>query len=229
MAKYKHLFFDLDHTLWDYDRNSRETLIEMHERFGLACYQPNVGLFCNEFFRNNEEQWALFRSNKIRREELNVNRFAQTLSLPSNDELVLKVSQFFIAESPKRSHLIAGVMETLGYLKSKGYFLYIVTNGYCVMQEQKIKSSGIGHFFTKIYTSEGVGAKKPHRDYFEYAIKSSNASKKESLVIGDNFEADILGAKNFGIDQVFFNPSKKDYLVKATFEIADISEMQTFL
>ena len=230
MAKYKHIFFDLDHTLWDYERNATETLERIYSEFQLAQHSPNVELFCTEFFRVNDELWTLYRNNKIKREELNITRFAGAIpALKDNSKLIGQISNYFIEECPKKAHLVDGALELLDYLKTKHYHLYIVTNGHDKMQNEKIKSSGIGHFFTRVYTSEGIGAKKPHKKYFEYAIKSSNALKKESIVIGDNYEADILGAKNFGVDQIFYNPRKNQFPLKATFEVEKMSEISSIL
>lgn len=230
MGKYKHLFFDLDHTLWDYERNATETLAEMHKVFKLGLYEPNLAELCRKFFLNNEALWILYRNNLIKREELNVNRFKLTLpELANNEASLIELSDHFLAESPKHPHLVDGALEVLNYLKQKRYNLYIVTNGHNVMQETKLQSSGIRDFFLKVYTSEQIGAKKPQKAFFDYAIKSSNALKRESIVIGDNFEADIVGAKNFGLDQVFFNPSQQVHLEKATYEIRDIRELITIL
>ena len=230
LKRYHHLFFDLDHTLWDYERNAGETLVEIYHHFELSRYQPDVKRFCDDFFRINEEMWALFRDNKIKKEELNSSRFSKALPLIASDEqFIEEISDYFLHHCPQKSHLIEGSRELLDYLKSRGYLLYIVTNGYQKMQLQKMESSSIMNYFTKIFTSENVGSKKPHRDYFAYALKSCNARKTESLVIGDNYEADILGAMNFGIDQVFYNPKNDAVEKKPTYDIKRISELMELL
>lgn len=230
MKKYKNIFFDLDHTIWDYERNAVETLKELHEAFNLIEYHADIDRFCNQFLTINDEMWLLYRENKISRDELNFNRFALLIpELKEDKQLINKICDFYLEEVAKKPHLIAGASEILDYLTQKKYDLYIVTNGHTKMQEQKIASSNIGHYFKKIYTSEHVGAKKPSKAYFEYAIKSSNALKRESVVIGDSYEADILGAKAFGLDQIFYNPLQIRVSIKPTFEIKEIIELKTIL
>ena len=230
MKKYKNIFFDLDHTIWDYERNAVETLKELHETFNLTEYHPDIDHFCNQFLTINDEMWVLYRENKISRDELNFNRFALLIpELKEDKQLINKICDSYLEEVAKKPHLIAGAQEILDYLTQKKYDLYIVTNGHTKMQEQKIASSNIGSYFKKIYTSEHVGAKKPSKAYFEYAIKSSNAIKRESVVIGDSYEADILGAKAFGLDQIFYNPLQITVPIKPTFEIKEIRELKTIL
>lgn len=230
MKKYKNLFFDLDHTLWDYERNAVETLMELHSTFDLKEYHPDINQFCSQFLTINDEMWVLYRENKISRDELNFNRFALLIpELKEDKQLINKICEYYLADVAKKPHLIAGAQEILDYLTQKRYDLYIITNGHTKMQEQKIASSNIGRYFKKVYTSEHVGAKKPSKAYFEYAIKSSNAVKRESIVIGDSYEADILGAKAFGIDQIFYNPTQISVPLKPTFDIKEIIELKTIL
>ena len=230
MRKYKNLFFDLDHTIWDYERNAIETLKNLHSTFALANYHPDRDQFCAQFLTINDAMWILYRENKINRDELNFNRFALLIpELKEDKQLINKICDYYLDDVAKRPHLIMGAQETLDYLRERKYDLYIVTNGHTKMQEQKIASSNIGHYFKKIYTSEQVGAKKPSRAYFEYAIKSSNALKRESIVIGDSYEADILGAKAFGLDQIFYNPSQISVQTKPTFDIKEIIELKSIL
>lgn len=230
MKKYKNIFFDLDHTIWDYERNAVETLKELHNTFDLSKYNHDIEQFCAQFLTINDEMWILYRENKISRDELNFNRFALLIpELKEDKQLINKICDFYLEEVAKKPHLIGGAKEILDYLTQKRYNLYIVTNGHTKMQEQKIASSNIGHYFKKIYTSEHVGAKKPSKAYFEYAIKSSNAIKRESIVIGDSYEADILGAKAFGLDQIFYNPLQIKVPIKPTFEIRGIIELKAIL
>ena len=206
MDKYKHIYIDLDRTLWDFEANAREAFKEIFEMFDLSGMIPDFMEFIDTYVYYNEQLWEKYGKGKIRKDLLRAERFRLTLNRfkIKNSDLVNKISDAYMEITPQKSNLVKGAIETLTYLKSK-YNLYILTNGFPEVQYTKIKNCGIESFFKKIITSEEAGWHKPDKRIFQYALKCVNAKKEESLMIGDNLEIDIKGALNFGIDQVVAN------------------------
>jgi putative hydrolase of the HAD superfamily len=230
MKKYKHLFFDLDRTLWDYKSNVREVLKDIYDKYNLRGYSIDFEIFLNVFDRYNELLWTKFRKGQIKKEFLRDRRFYLTLKKlgVKDNDLSIKCSSDYIELSPNKTNLFPDVIETLEYLKTK-YRLHIITNGFNEVQFRKLKNSGIKHFFEKVVTSDNAGSQKPNMKIFEYALTSVNARKNESLMIGDDWEIDIMGAKGYGFDQVYFNPDKIAYSEKPTIEITSIGELKKIL
>jgi putative hydrolase of the HAD superfamily len=228
--KYKHLFFDIDRTLWDYETNAVDTLTEMYYKRKLDSYGISLQGYLDEFYYWNDFYWERFMAGEVSKETLRDDRFFKTLDAfgIKNPELALTLSADYIEISPTKTKLFPKVTETLAWLKNK-YHLHIITNGFNEVQFQKLENSGIRHYFERIITSDSVGYRKPHTKIFEYALTSANARKSESLMIGDNWDIDILGAKEFGIDQVYFNPHRIDHPEKATYEIYHFEELQNIL
>lgn len=230
MKKYKHLFFDIDRTLWDYETNAREALKEMYILRKLEQYKIDFEAFVKEFNRYNELLWSKFRKGGIKKETLRDRRFYLTLKKLGikNNDLALQLSADYIEFSPNKTNLFPDVIDTLTYLKDR-YHLHVITNGFNEVQFKKLKNCGIEHFFEKIVTSDNADSQKPHMKIFAFALSSVNARKQESLMIGDDWNLDILGAKAYGFDQVYFNPSGKINNGSATFEIASIGELKDIL
>jgi putative hydrolase of the HAD superfamily len=147
----------------------------------------------------------------------------------TDNGLAHQLNNDFIAISPVKAKLIPGTIEVLDYLKSKHYNMYIITNGFLNIQQIKIETSGIAGYFLKMFTPENIGKVKPHRAIFEYAVKSVNARKSQSLMIGDELETDILGARNFGIDQAYFNPRSIKHSEKVTYEFTGLLDLMDLL
>ncbi len=231
MTPYHHLFFDLDCTLWDFKTNSGEALFEIYETYQLQHIFGKFDHFRNAFVKHNEDVWKDYREGKIHKDTLRIQRFERALKDydATNPELAQQLNKDFIAISPAKAKLISGTLEVLEYLKSKRYLMYIITNGFLNIQQIKIQASGISGYFLKVFTPEKIGQIKPHRAIFEYAVKSVNARKSQSLMIGDELETDIIGARNFGIDQVFFNPESIKHNEKVTYEISDLLELMGLL
>ena len=205
----KHLFFDLDHTLWDFDKNSGFAFDTIFKKQG---FDISLQEFLNIYIPRNQYYWKLYQVNQISHEDLRYFRLKDVfdaLQFEVSDEIIHQLSEDYIKYLPEYNHLFDGAIELLDYLKPN-YQLHIITNGFSEVQDKKLKNSNIGHYFETITNSEIAGQKKPNPIIFEYALKSANASKEESIMIGDSFEADILGALDFGIDAVFFNESKID-------------------
>jgi YjjG family noncanonical pyrimidine nucleotidase len=200
----KHIFFDLDHTLWDFDRNSEKAF-----DFILTQYIPSIKVkdFVAIYAPINQACWKLYQNNLITHDELRYRRLKDTfskLAIEISDELIEVISEEYIERLPNSSHLFEGCVETLEYLH-KNYKLHIITNGFAEVQFKKLNNSGIHHFFDTITNSETAGVKKPHFGIFEHALKVAKASKEESVMIGDCLDADIEGATSFGIKAIFFN------------------------
>ena len=200
----KHLFFDLDHTLWDFDKNSAFAFETIFKERGFTISLPD---FLNIYIPRNQHYWKLYQVNQISHEELRYFRLKDVfdaLQFDASDAIIHQISEDYINYLPEYNHLFDGAIELLDYLKPN-YKLHIITNGFASVQTKKITNSNIGHYFDTITNSEMAGVKKPHPTIFDFALSLANASKKESLMIGDSYEADIVGAQEAGIEAVFFN------------------------
>ncbi len=223
---YKNLYFDLDRTLWDFRTNSEEVLFDLIKKY-LPDFVSNFSIFLKTYYTINEDLWLKYRNGEITKEILRHKRFIDTLKTLNigDNNIAVKMGEDYIKNSPYKTGLFPHTIETLTYLKNKGYRMFLLTNGFLEVQKIKIKESKLNIFFEKMITSEEAGYQKPHRRIFEYALKTVNAKKDESIMIGDDIENDILGAKQFGMDTVFFNEKKLNHSIKPTFEIADLSEL----
>jgi len=231
MAKYQHIFFDLDHTLWDFAKNADQTLREIFDHFQLQSFGlTEVDAFIAQYTQVNDRMWDDYRNDRITKTELRSERFRQTLTKFNIDQpqLSVDISDFYLFHSPRKTNLFAHTIETLNYLKEK-YELHIITNGFEEVQQIKMSNSGLESFFKHVVTSEGAGVKKPHRDIFLYALKTSGAKRQNSLMIGDNLPVDCVGARQVGIDQVYFNPELKPHEEKVTYEIDSLKQLTTIL
>lgn len=200
----KHLFFDLDHTLWDFDRNSASAFDEIFKQHGFSFSTDD---FLKHYIPRNQHYWKLYQVNQISHEDLRYYRLKDVfdiLNVTVSRELVNQLSEDYITHLPNSNHLFEGAIEILEYLQPK-YELHIITNGFHFVQEKKLKNSNIEHFFKSVTNSEMAGQKKPHPTIFEFALSLAKANKEESLMIGDSWEADIEGALDFGMDAIFFN------------------------
>lgn len=204
MKTYSDLFFDLDRTLWDFDRNSNETFREIHQKYDLLKKGvTDFNEFMDRYHKINLELWEQYRKGSIEKEVLNVRRFTLTLGSfgISEDGLCRNIANDYIQISPTKRHLFPGTREILQYLAER-YKLHIITNGFEEVQHRKLESSGLRQYFTCVITSEDAGCKKPDINIFRYAFRVTGADAKHSLMIGDDPEVDILGAKEAGMDQV---------------------------
>ena len=201
----KHVFFDLDHTLWDFDRNSKQAFeIILNPLFP----QLDIEVFVSVYNPINQACWKLYQVDKLTHEELRYNRLKdsfEVLQIPITDAQIYQLSDAYIAHLPTSNHLMDGCVEALEYLHQK-YSLHIITNGFAEVQFKKLHRSGIAHFFDTVTHSEMAGVKKPHPAIYEMALKQAGAGKEESIMIGDCLQADVQGAMDFGIEALFFNP-----------------------
>ncbi|MCX6312754.1 MAG: YjjG family noncanonical pyrimidine nucleotidase [Bacteroidetes bacterium] len=231
MSKYRHLFFDLDRTLWDMELNAKETLAELFDRYELQKRGvASSDIFIEHYNRYNDLLWDRYRRKLIDKATLRALRFKQTLAhLGIHDN---KLSEQFdvdyITEAPQKKKLLPGTIEMLDSLQSNFKF-HIITNGFPEVQHHKIANCGLGKYFEIVITSEGCGYSKPDPKIFSHALKKSGATAEESLMIGDDLAVDIVGARKAGWDQVFFNPAKGSHDEKVTHEISDLKELVTIL
>jgi putative hydrolase of the HAD superfamily len=230
---YKHLFFDLDHTLWDFEKNSAECLADIYEIFNFKNLNiSSLEMFQQEFSIVNRHHWSLLEQNLITHQDLRRRRFQETLENLGVKNLKksfgLEINEYFLELLPKKAHLIEGAVDVLEYLLPK-YELHIISNGWQDIQVNKMKSSEIHHYFGEIITNELAGTRKPDRRIFDYAVDVTKADLSESLMIGDNYEADILGAINAKMDTVFYNPDDIPTSQKPTFDIKKLIELKEIL
>jgi YjjG family noncanonical pyrimidine nucleotidase len=242
--KYKHIFFDLDHTLWDFERNANECLAEIYEKFSLKNLSQkqeskndnsltinNLDDFLLAFDVENRKLWSLLDKRLITHQELRKRRFKEALAaleIEVSEDFSDKINEEFLRLLPQKSHLIDGALEVLDYLLPK-YHLHIITNGFDEIQATKIASSEIQHYFGEVITNEKANARKPEKEMFEFALKTTNSKLEDSIMIGDNYEADILGAISAGMDTIFYNPAEEEFTQKPTFEISHLLELKKIL
>ena len=226
----KHLFFDLDHTLWDYETSSDETLKELWTQYNLHAHDVPLNNFLEKFSEVNGQLWDRFHAGEIDKDVIRQDRFPTIYSeLSINDNSsVSDIQNDYINVCPTKSYLIDGALELLESLDGR-YELHIITNGFEEIQGTKLKSGGISHFFDKVITSGMAGSQKPEREIFDYSLAQAKAAATESLMIGDNPISDIHGAYLAGIDQVFYNPDGLDCPITPTLEIKSLKELLKYL
>lgn len=231
MRPYKCIFFDLDHTLWDYETNSCTTLRELYDAFGLqALGVTDCGSFERQFKKVNLQLWDLYDRGLIGSEVIRQQRFKQILEhfALSDGKLCEALSVAYMQSCPQKGTLLPHALETLHYL-SAHYTMTVVTNGFEEVQHIKLTAGNLHQFFNHIVTSKKAGCKKPSRGIFEYAMKANNVLPSEVIMIGDNLVTDIGGAQNASIDTVFFNPDRIAHDVAVKHEITSLAELQNIL
>jgi putative hydrolase of the HAD superfamily len=230
--KYRHLFFDLDHTLWDFETNAKETLAELFDRNALTTRGVHdFDLFFARYSHHNERLWDRYTKGFIKQEELRWKRMWLTmLDFKLADEpLARSLSLQFLEHLPTRKNLFPYTIEILNYLKAKQYRMHLVTNGFETVQHHKLKSADLHGFFEEVITSEGSNSLKPNKEIFEYAIKKTGAVLAESIMIGDNLDADIQGGINAGMDTIFVNHLGITPHVQPTYTIYHLRELENIL
>jgi len=201
------IFFDLDHTLWDFEKNSALAFEKVLRKHNINV---NLDNFLEHYVPLNLKYWELYRHEKVTQEVLRYARLKDTFDLlhyEIDDETIDLLSKEYIHYLPQFNHLFEGTIEVLDYLKPK-YKLHIITNGFQEVQAVKMKNSGIDKYFRTITNSEMAGVKKPNPKIFEYALSKANVEKQNSIMIGDCIDADVNGALNFGIDAIHFNENR---------------------
>ncbi|MCX6258863.1 MAG: YjjG family noncanonical pyrimidine nucleotidase [Bacteroidia bacterium] len=228
--KYSCIFFDLDRTLWDFDTNTSEALHDIIDKYCLLPAVMSLEKFAEAYKMHNEILWHEYREGRLHKEVLLWKRFRLTLEHFGIFDLKLskKIGVDFLGLSQMKNKLLPYTHEVLAYLKKK-YPLYIITNGFEEVQFTKIENCDLSQYFNKVITSEAAGVQKPDPAIFEHALQEANADPSESLMIGDDLEVDIKGARNAGIDQVYVNSDKKSHNEIVTFEIHSLLELKRIL
>jgi len=227
--KYKHLFFDLDHTLWDFDANAKLTLQDLYDTLKLGERGvDDFERFYRQYLEHNTKLWTRYRNGFIKQAELRVKRMQLALlDFKIGDEpLAQEMSRRFLEMLPTRNTLFPYATEILDYLTAKNYRLHLITNGFEEVQHHKINNSKINHYFDKVVTSEGSNSLKPNREIFDFALAATEAQRTESIMLGDDLEADIIGAANAGLDQVYINHVNKSPDFKPTYTVYTLKELE---
>jgi putative hydrolase of the HAD superfamily len=227
--KYRHLFFDLDHTLWDFEANARVTLLELYEIMQLKERGVNdFDLFHKNYLAHNEKLWERYRNGFIKQEELRLKRmWLALLDFKIADDMLTKnMSTQFLELLPTRTILFPYAIEILEYLTNKKYELHLITNGFEKTQHSKLKYSGLDKYFKEVITSEGSNSLKPNKEIFDFAFKKTGASPAESIMLGDSIDVDIIGAMKAGIDQVFINHLDIQIDIKPTYTVRSLKELE---
>jgi putative hydrolase of the HAD superfamily len=235
-GKYKHLFFDLDHTLWDFEANSRLSLLELYEMLQLKEKGiTDFDLFHKNYLVHNDKLWGRYRNGFIKVDELRWKRmWLALLDFKIADEpLAREMGNQFLELLPTRKLLFPYTTEILNYLTEKNYQLHLITNGFEKTQHSKLKNSGLDKYFKQVITSEGSNSLKPKKEIFDYAFQKAGAAPDESIMIGDTIDVDILGGMNAGIDQVHVNHLTKEIVMvegrKPTYTVFSLEELNFFL
>ena len=228
---YKHIFIDLDDTLWDFHANAKASLHEMFDDRKLGQYFNDFEQFFKIYAKRNLELWELYGKGEISKDFLMIERFRHPLVKMgvNNDKLAEQIGIQFLEILPTKTILLPYAIELLDYLQPK-YSLTLISNGFVEVQYKKLRSTNLEHYFTHIVLSEAAGALKPDKRIFEYALQLNNATAAETIMIGDSYAADIVGAQNAGIDQIFLHPTHETtekpkpctYLVKGLKEVMGI-------
>ena len=205
--KYKSLFIDLDDTLWDTYHNNKECLEEVYTAHHFDRYYASFEAFFAIYWPHNELLWKQYRAGEIDRQTLIIDRFRYMLRPMGieDTQAVLAVNNDFLRRTTTKTRLVPGAIELLEYLRPS-YRLYILSNGFREVQDKKLRNSGLAPYFKRMILSEDAGIQKPHKGIFDFALINTNSRRNETLMIGDCFEADIFGAHQSRIDQLWFNP-----------------------
>ncbi|MDG1039245.1 MAG: YjjG family noncanonical pyrimidine nucleotidase [Polaribacter sp.] len=226
--KIQHIFFDLDHTLWDFEKNSNLTFKQLFKTHDI---QLELVDFLEVYSPINFKYWKLYRDEKITKETLRYGRLKDTfdqLKFKVSDDLIHILSSEYINVLPTHNHLFEGTIELLDYLYPK-YQLHIITNGFEEVQDLKLQKSGIKKYFNQIVTSESVGVKKPNPKVFKFALKEARATVNNSVMVGDNLEADIMGALHCDISCIHFNLEGEKFVNEKYTSVSHLLEIKQYL
>lgn len=229
--KYKNLFFDLDDTLWAFSANARDAFEEMYRKYDYDRFFSSFDHFYQLYQRRNAELWEEYGRGLVTKEELNRQRFLYPLEQVGRGDasLAQRFSDDFFAVIPTKRKLMPHAREVLDHLSGR-YHLYILSNGFQELQCHKMRSAGIDGYFRKVVLSDDIGVLKPHAPIFHFALSATQSQLEDSLMIGDNWENDVAGARAVGMHQVYYDVSGRDDLpFKPTYHITDLRELLTFL
>jgi len=227
MDDIRDIFFDLDHTIWDFDANSKLALQELFFEFDLTKRGVDFDAFMKEYYEVNDIYWARYRNNEIQRQELRIGRFIDAfanLDVRIDFDFADQFAGRYLELSPYKTNLFPNAIEVLTYLQSK-FNLHIITNGFEEVQFIKLKHSNLKQFFKTVVCAEEVGEKKPHPSVFQYALDKSGANPKQAVMVGDSLQADVQGALDVGMHAIYFNPEMVDITADYK-QIQDLAELK---
>ena len=231
MTRYRNLFIDLDDTVYDFSAASRESFLETYELLHYERYFDSFEHYLSLYEPYNLELWRIYGEGKITKEELNKRRYSHPLEVVGVHDQAL--ADTFCREAlgriPTKGHLVPGAIELLEYLRPK-YNLYILSNGFKELQSRKMQTAGIDRYFDALILSEDIGVNKPDSRLYEHAMRKTASEPQESLMIGDMFDTDIVGAANFGMDSIYYNPKgKTGHPYAPTYEVRHLLEIKEIL
>lgn len=230
--KIQHIFFDLDNTLWDHRRNAYLTIKDLFEKEEIGLkYNINFEEFHSVYHEINEKLWEDIRDGIIDKEYLRKHRFYDTFNHFGVDdpELAMYFEEHFLDKILNYNELVEGAEYILEYLKAKNYTLHIISNGFKEVTERKCILSGIDKYFQTITSADTVGVRKPRPEIFEYSLNLSEATKENSILIGDDWVADVVGAQNFGMDVIFFDVLKENKSEEGLKVITHLLQIKEYL
>ena len=216
MKQYTDLFIDFDDTLYDTHGNAVIALRELFDTLQLGRWFPEPQVFYDRYWEANIDLWTRYSRGEITRDYLIVERFRRPLlaselyraegnASQSTLRFSLKMNDLFLDFCSSKPGLVEGARDLMDYLRGKGYRLHMCSNGFHEVQYKKLRACGLDGYFQTIILSEDAGANKPSPQFFDYAMQQTQAQKTTTLMIGDNFQTDILGAKRYGLDVAYFN------------------------
>jgi putative hydrolase of the HAD superfamily len=229
-VKYRHLFFDLDHTLWDFDTNARESLFELYHHFELESKAISpFSFFLETYLNHNAILWSRYEKGYITNEELKWRRMWRTLLdfKIADEKLAKEMSAYFLEILPTKKKVFDYTFEILEYLTQKKYSIHLLTNGFEKIQWSKLNNADLSKYFEHVITSEISNSVKPKKEIFDYALHKTGGKIEESIMIGDNLDADILGAKNAGMDSIFVNHINAECNAEPTYIIRHLKELES--
>lgn len=231
MQRYKNLFIDLDDTIYDFSGASRESFRETYDLLHYERYFDSFEHYLSLYEPYNLELWRIYGEGKITKEELNRRRYSHPLECVGvNDrQLADTFCREALGRIPTKGPLMPGALELLEYLRPK-YNMYILSNGFKELQSRKMRTAGIDGYFDALILSEDIGINKPNRELYEYALVRTGSKLNESLMIGDMFDTDIVGAANIGMEQMYYNPKeKKGHAFSPTYEVTHLLQIKEIL
>lgn len=230
MSKYKNIFFDFDNTLWDFTYNSKESLKEIFKKYNFAQDFETFDIFYDQYEKNNTELWDLYRDGNISKESLTARRFLFASEKRKYNEInPIQINSDYLALTTQKTKVIENAIKLLNYLQNK-YIINIITDGFFEVQMVKLRTSKLSSFISNIITAEEVGHLKPNKKLFEFAMQTCKAKPEESIMVGDNYFTDIIGAHYAGMDQIFFNrENRTEYDIKPTFIVESLKDIMNIL